>query len=310
MTDKELIYIKTIADEKNITQAAAKLFMTQPALSYALKALEAEIGAKLFERTQKGMKLTYVGENYYAMAVNILNIYNDFKQKLVDISEMQSGCVRIGMTRNICTMLLPVIIKEFSSKYPNIKIEVKESSSAILEELVGLRQLDFAVIHCDSKMTRNNESAAVMFRSLKKDNICVLAQKEMKYKELAVKQEGYRYPVLDIKQLKKTPIVLESRHHCLRRSMDAVFENAGVCPDIIMEIESFETAKRLAEIGYAVTFANEQYIDELMNVQNCDVYSIPENYHPYWFVCLVLPDSGYISIAAKKMIQLIENNEQ
>ena len=116
MTDKELLYIKTIAEEKNITSAASKLFMTQPALSHCLKILEKSIGARLFERTQEGMKMTYAGEIYYAMAVDILDIYNDFQQKLVDISEMRGGRVRIGMTRNISTMLLPMIMRDYAAK--------------------------------------------------------------------------------------------------------------------------------------------------------------------------------------------------
>lgn len=310
MTDKELLYIKTIAEEKNITSAASKLFMTQPALSHCLKILEKSIGARLFERTQEGMKMTYAGEIYYAMAVDILDIYNDFQQKLVDISEMRGGRVRIGMTRNICTMLLPMIMREFAAKYPNVEIQIKEGSSSVLEEMVSLRQLDFAVVHCVEEAAACMGGQFLSYQVLKKDYICILAHRGSGYAGQATRMTGYPYPVLDLKHLEQQPVVLESRKHCLRRCMDAILNRANVIPKIVMEIENFETSKRLVEIGYAMAFINEQYIGELIDVANCEVYSIPKRYRPFWTVCLVRPENGYLSVAAQEIIRLIEENER
>lgn len=293
----------------NITTAANKLFMTQPALSHCLKVLERSIGTKLFERTQEGMKMTYAGEMYYAMAVDILDRYNDFQQKLVDINEMRGGRVRIGMTRNICTMLLPMILREFSAKHPYVDVQLKESSSSVLEDMVALRQLDFAVIHCEEERIRA-EGQGLAYKALKKDYISVLAPQGGEYAELAADMKGYRYPVLDVRHLKHQPVVMENKKHCLRRCMDMVFKRANVVPRVVMEIESFETAKRLVEIGYAVTFINEQYIGELVDITNCEVYSIPKQYQPFWMVCLVYNQNGYMSVAVKEIIRLIENCER
>lgn len=69
MTDKELLYIKTIAEERNISLAARKLFMTQPALSHCLISLEKKTGTPLFVRTPGGLNMTYAGECFYSMAV-------------------------------------------------------------------------------------------------------------------------------------------------------------------------------------------------------------------------------------------------
>ena len=121
---------------------------------------------------------------------------------------------------------------------------------------------------------------------------------------------GYPYPVLDLKHLEQQPVVLESRKHCLRRCMDAILNRANVIPKIVMEIENFETSKRLVEIGYAMAFINEQYIGELIDVANCEVYSIPKRYRPFWTVCLVRPENGYLSVAAQEIIRLIEENER
>ena len=63
MTSRELLYVKTIADEKSITKAAQKLYLTQPSLSHCVASIEKQLGTRLFRRTTSGLVLTYAGEN-------------------------------------------------------------------------------------------------------------------------------------------------------------------------------------------------------------------------------------------------------
>ena len=64
MTSRELLYVKTIADEKSISQAAKKLFIAQPSLSQSLQRIEEQLGTQLFNRSVGGLTLTYAGERY------------------------------------------------------------------------------------------------------------------------------------------------------------------------------------------------------------------------------------------------------
>ena len=68
MTSKELIYVKTVADEKSISRAARKLFMAQPSLSQSIQRIEESLGTALFHRTTGGLTLTFAGERYYHRA--------------------------------------------------------------------------------------------------------------------------------------------------------------------------------------------------------------------------------------------------
>ena len=74
MTSKELMYVKTIAEEKTISKAAQKLFVAQPSLSQSLQRIEEALGARLFNRTAGGLTLTYAGERYYHMAVSYTHL--------------------------------------------------------------------------------------------------------------------------------------------------------------------------------------------------------------------------------------------
>ena len=88
MTQRELIYVKTIADEGSISKAAQKLYVTQPSLSHCVQRIEESLGTKLFVRNPTGLTLTYVGERYYSVATEILQIYNDFELEVGEISEV------------------------------------------------------------------------------------------------------------------------------------------------------------------------------------------------------------------------------
>ena len=91
MTSKELLYINTIAEEKSISKASRKLFISQPSLSQAVQRIEEHLGTILFKRTNTGLILTVAGEKYYKMANQILKIYDDFKTEINDINDMKTG---------------------------------------------------------------------------------------------------------------------------------------------------------------------------------------------------------------------------
>lgn len=308
MTDKELLYIKTIAEEGNISAAAKKLFMTQPALSHCLSSLEKEMGTPLFVRTPKGLNMTYAGECYYAMAIDILDIYNDYQQKLTDINQMRKGRIRLGMTRYISAMLLPQSLPEFSSKYPNVEVWVKEGISEVLELAVRAREIDFAIIHSLDEMKKNTGNS-IRYDLLNRDDFCIILKKGTKYADKAARMSGYSYPVLDLKLLEDEPFIMETPEHRMRVAIDILLKRVNIEPRILLEVDLFETAQRLAEVGYGATIVNERYIRSFTNTEHCDVFSIPKKYKPYWFLCVVRPGNSYMPLASQTFLDIIYKKE-
>ncbi len=308
MTDRELLYIKTIAEERNISAAAKKLFMTQPALSHCLRSLEQETGTPLFIRTPGGLNMTYAGECYYNMAVDILDIYNDYQQKLVDISQMRRGRVRVGMTRYLGAMILPRILPEFSRNFPNVEIQIREANSEKLEQEIAARKLDFALIHgfdsVDHRLPDNTE-----YQILSRDDFCIVMKKGSPAGGRAVRMSGYPYPVLDPKYLEDEPFVLETPDHRMRVVINEILKRVNIAPRVIIESDLFETAQRLAEVGYGVTVINERYIREFTDVMNCDIFSIPKKYKPYWLIYVIYHARGYMPMASKELLNIIERVE-
>ena len=93
MDFREMTYITTIADCGSITAAARKLYISQPSLSYIVSKVEQETGAKLFERKNYPLTLTYAGEKYVETARKILSLNDNMRRELMDITGGEKGMI-------------------------------------------------------------------------------------------------------------------------------------------------------------------------------------------------------------------------
>lgn len=122
MTDKELIYIKTITDEKNLTRAAEVLHIAQPSLTQLLHRIEERLGAALFVRDKKGMTLTPAGQLYYAMARDVLGSRQAFLDKLAQLKLEENQKLNISASWYNTLLILNKVIPVFREKFPTVKL--------------------------------------------------------------------------------------------------------------------------------------------------------------------------------------------
>lgn len=316
MTDKELLYIRTIAEERTISAAAKKLFVTQPALSHCLSTLEKDVGTPLFIRTPGGLDMTYAGQCYYEMAVEILDIYNDYRQKISDISSMRRGNVRFGMTRYISSIIAPKVLPEFSRQYPNIDIHLEERTSNELEASVISRKLNFGVHHVMDESIGAKKGAdsvdhdgRLYQQILSQDEFCVVLPEGHPAAAQATHLAGYTYPVLDPGCLEDEPFVLETKNHRMRNVADEIIRRVGICPKIRLETEMFTTALDLVKAGYGVSIINAYYLRSVSDLSGCRLYSIPKKYRPYWYLCIFRLAKGHMSFASQELYDMIVREE-
>ena len=142
-------YVYELYKEQNFTNASKKLFISQPSLSAAVKNTEDKVGAQLFERTGHGIKLTDVGKEYIVAAEKMLNAENEFKNKLNDIYNLESGSITVGGANYVASYILPKIITRFASFYPDISIELKEANSYNLNQMLLNDEIDIIVDSLD-----------------------------------------------------------------------------------------------------------------------------------------------------------------
>ena len=146
MTLSELKFIVAVAKEKNFRRAADKCFVSQPALSLAVKKLEEELSVKIFERSRTEVKVTPVGQKIINQAIVVLDEAN----KLKDISsvgqEQLKSPLKVGLIYSVAPYLLPLIIPVLRKKTPEMPLDVEENITKNLESSLKSGLIEAAVI--------------------------------------------------------------------------------------------------------------------------------------------------------------------
>jgi len=187
MNDRDFLYIKTVTETGSILKASQVLYMSQPRLSQALQRIEDELDTTLFIRTNKGIKLTPAGEKVYTVACSTLRNIQELKQDLASMDNLQTGSISFGVTNHLGSLFLPVVIPQYTKKYPGITVNVAEMSSSVLEKMMLIGKIDFALMHSleipsESKLT---------YEILRQNRYVPVASRNNPIAKRAVKKEGY-----------------------------------------------------------------------------------------------------------------------
>ena len=302
MTSRELLYIKTIADEKSITRAAQKLYLTQPSLSHCVTTIEKQLGTRLFRRTSGGLILTYAGEKYYRMACEVLRIYGDFEAELAEESELERGRVTLGITYYLACDLLPRMLPAFHRDHPGIEIRVVEETTDELQRRLLSGKLDFAIMHTGAG-DGASEDPGLSHEVLRRDPFLIIAPQDNPHDTEANRRENHLYPELDPAQLDGEPFLMVSKGQRIRHVTDRVLSQAGVTPQIVFISRNFETLRRLCAEGMGYTFIPSHYIGLLGGEEYRPAYyAIPDRYNAYWDLSVVTLKDTYLSRAAKAFL--------
>ena len=303
MTRRELIYMKTIAEEKSISKAAAKLYVTQPSLSQYVARVEKTVGEKLFIRTSSGLGLTYAGEKYMQAASGILNIYDDFENAVTGISQLKRGRITIGITYFLSMFILPDILASFRNAYPAIEISVVEKSTNELERLLAAGEIDFAIMHIHKKLPIHTEIYEHS-RLLQDPFVAVMSRNDPLAGSL-VESNG-RIRKISINMLKHSQFIMVNKDQRIRQICDFILASADFSPQIALTTRNCETAKQLAAKGVGVSLLPLSYVRHFSVSRDALICHI-DNADAYWVLSVMAQKNGYLSLAAQKFIEMFNN---
>ena len=302
MTTRELLYVKTIAEEKSISKAAKRLYIAQPSLSQSLQKLEEQLGVALFHRTSSGLTLTYAGERYYHMASQVLKIYENFEIEISDINNLKTGKIRLGITNHLGALTLPQTLKQFHDLYPFVEVEVWEDNTMALERQLLSGALDFLVIHAPKEV----EHPTIEYDILQRDPFVIIMSQDNPLVCQAEKKEGYPYPVLEVRLLENQPMIMLSRKQRIRQVTDAILKCAGVTHvQTFITLKNYTTAQLLAGQGLGITMVPLQYSRLTVRQSSPALLSIHEKYAAYWDMCIATLRGSFLSKADQLFIRCI-----
>ena len=136
-----------VAKNGHMTKASEELFISQPAISQAIKKLEEQLGGTLFIRSNKGMTLTKEGKMFYEYVKGALELINNAENEFTSFKELSKGEIRIGCSTTLTKLILLEAIKEFHSDYPNININITNDLTSNLINDLKMGKLDLVIFN-------------------------------------------------------------------------------------------------------------------------------------------------------------------
>lgn len=188
---KDMRAFFAIVEEGNISHAAIRLGLAQPALSRQMKHLEESLHVKLFERGSRRIRLTEAGQVLYNRVENILGMVDGTVREITEIGSGTKGTIRIGTITTSGAMILPDLISEFHKIYPDVTFEIWEAEGARIIELLDSRLIEIAITRTQvdnlayELLVLPNEPLVMVMNS---KNVCGKNPSTIKLKELKNQQ--------------------------------------------------------------------------------------------------------------------------
>lgn len=148
---RQLRYFLTVAEELHFGRAAERLAMTQPPLSQAIQALEAELGVKLFARTKRHVALTPVGRAWQVHARRVLEDANGLPDMARRLSRGEAGLLRLAFVSTADYSLLPGLVSAFRERYPAVELALTEMTSDLQIEALLEDKVDVGMVIASSR---------------------------------------------------------------------------------------------------------------------------------------------------------------
>ncbi len=280
-----------VAQEGSFTRAAEKLFLTQPALSLQIKALETELETPLFERRNRQIFLTEVGRMVLQRGKEILGIVEQIHEDVAAHQGMQTGRVQIGTSDTICLYVLPQLVQSFRTQFPNIDIHLTNKPSDEVATLLKQGAVDFGIVTLPL-VDPNLEIQPLAYRE--DVIICHPAHR--------LAQRACKTDLLPTELGEYTLLLLEEGGTS-RGLLNQLFVENAISPHV-MDLGSIEVIKRYVEIDMGISVVPKVAVKEEVKAGRLHIISVP--WLPLREIGLVLRRGGYLSPASHKFVAMLQ----
>lgn len=243
MDIKSLIYITAIAEEKSLSGAARKLHISQPTLSVYLSGLETSLGTDLFFRVRKQLIPTPAGRLYIDAARKIISIHDQTYQSIHRISHAQRETVIVGASPFRGSVIMAQIFPQFSRRFPDVKIEIRESYMQDLWETTRNRRVNFSLVsYCST------ENPAFDYITISREEL-VLGVPAFHRLAYLAERGASALTAMNIREFADTPFVLLARGTTVRAVSDQIFSRAGLVPTVVFETNNLLVLSHMIRQG-------------------------------------------------------------
>ncbi len=283
-----------VANNKNITKASEELNISQPAISKSIKNLEEQLGGQLFVRTKRGVILTDEGKEFYNYIKQAIEYINNAENKFTDLINLESGCIKIGISTTLTKEFLLPYLEKFHSLYPKIEIQIMTNLTSDLIPKLRNGLIDIVILNLNGKNYGND----IDIIKCRKINDCFVVNN--KYNELIDKE-------IPIKDLNNYPLILQAKGSNTREFLDNYAKNYNVVLKPNIELASYTLVVEFSKIGLGIGYATKEYIKNELESQELFELNIKEKI-PSRYVGIALAKNNIPCFSTKKLIEIILNN--
>ena len=234
-----------VAEEKNLTKASNRLYVSQPAVSSSIKELEASLGCDLLIRKNKGVELTPYGEKLYEKCRSAIEKLEDVEEYFAGLKQKTAGLIKIGVNTSNLNQLFFDSMTKLLKDYPNAEISITRYSENDLYEKLEMGKLDYIAV--DSEYS--------------KDNLDVVCEFNIEYQIIGNKDyyDTYKKQPLTIKKVAEESLILANKSYTSRVNIDEFFRKNFITLSPKFELDGYSYVKNFVEMGYGISIVNPYY---------------------------------------------------
>ena len=265
---KDLQYAMDIIATKSLSKSAERLFITQPALTQSVRRLEEYFEVKLFNRTRFGMEPTREGILFAEYAVDILSQCDRFKERLKEAQPGRKAYLKVGTAKVYGKHFMPLYIKPFGDKHPDINIEFIEDRSTSLEMMLLNGMLDVCI------MAAPIESNLLSCTPLFYEELLVALPTDHPLNIPNYPLEGETLPEINLAELAGETFIISKEGYKLNKLCLNMCRMLGFWPKQTIEIESVDTIISFVRNNRGIGFVPDTFAKRAMWECSANYYRI------------------------------------
>lgn len=272
-----LMYIDAILKNNNMRKAAKELYISQPSLTQYISRIEKDIGAKIINRAKTPYTLTQAGVIYHNYIEDIIAVNDNLTKDLAQYSNFDKNTIKIGISKQLSTFLLPKLFSEFCNNNLEIKF-VEDSAEGLTDKLLNEQ------INCYIGQPDKTSSYRLNYELNKSGTFFAIIPKGNKlYNPDKVILNSSDF---NIKELISQPLILSTPYSSIRYQIDELFYKFKIKPKIIFESDNISTVTNLALHGHGITISTPLIINSLYHSNSSiNFYPIKDNIiQPQYFI--------------------------
>ena len=289
---KQLKVFYFVAKNLSFTRAAEALFISQPAVTMQISALEKQYGLRLFSRKKNELGLTEAGEVLFTYAEKVMEIACEAESALFNLKANPYGTLRVGTTKTFARYLLMPYIIKFQQAYPRVRIQLDEGSSE--EMTLGLLygRNDIAVVGRGAPL--ENRLEAIPFPAHETDPLVLVIP------------PGHRFAghnEVSLEEVAEEPLILREKGSGTRHVILRHFEEKGISPKILLEAGNVGFIKDLVGQGAGVSIVGLISVQE--EVSRGELQAIPIEGGLAIHIDVVVPRGGHRPEVVRSLISFL-----